>query len=166
MFITSVSDGSQGARQQRWLDAQHDVAPRRGTPYLASDTHLYRHPTDKFRSAAISLTFSPLTFLAAIRRTASSLSASGTTLTTGECFQIWCTRATFPAATLYNVVLVARSGAFFRPSAMSASCSAGRISPRRIRRNTFSRHWRECSALASGVCSGMPQRSRYSLAFI
>ena len=32
-------------------------------------------------------------------------------------------RATFAAATLCNLVLVARSGAFFRPSAMSASWS-------------------------------------------
>ncbi len=43
---------------------------------------------------------------------------------------------------------------------------SGANSPRRIRRKTFSRHWRECSALASGVCSGMLQRSRYCLAFI
>jgi hypothetical protein len=63
----------EGARQQGWLDAQHDVAARRETPYLALATHLYRHPTDRFRSAAISLTFSPVTFLAVILCTASSL---------------------------------------------------------------------------------------------
>lgn len=130
---------------------------------LSSACQRYRQLRDRFSSSAILRTFSPVSLRVFILRTASRRISALTLFTAGENSHIRYRVAVLEDDFCCSAEGLLRSFILAYPSAIILTCRSGSSSPLRIRLITLSRHLAECSALASGTCFAIPQRSRYSL---